>query len=296
MPAQHVIAIANGKGGVGKTSLVANIAGVAASSQWRVLAIDLDPQGNLARDLGYLDRSDGGDSLFAAAYTGAALEPIYDVRTFLDVIPGGPATRRLGDQLRADAISEGPNALDKLDRILDPLFARYDLVLLDLPPGEAVVQQASLRCASHIVIPTTGDAASNDGLGAVYEQVLTARAVNPLLDVLGVVVTFVANGASAMTREIRADLDQTLQGKVRLFEPPVRHARRAAMDCRQRGLLAYEYELAKANALPWYEARQRGLPVQRFAQNASGLAEDYQRLTETILQAAGDRVTQVTAG
>ena len=53
----------NGKGGVGKTSLVANIAGLTAASGWRVLAIDTDPQGNLARDLGVLPQADRGASV-----------------------------------------------------------------------------------------------------------------------------------------------------------------------------------------------------------------------------------------
>ena len=56
----NVIAFANGKGGVGKTSLTANVAGLAADAGWRVLAVDLDPQGNLGSDLGY-DQTDKGD-------------------------------------------------------------------------------------------------------------------------------------------------------------------------------------------------------------------------------------------
>jgi cellulose biosynthesis protein BcsQ len=56
----HSILTINGKGGVGKTSLVANIAGLTAGSGWRVLAIDTDPQGNLARDLGVLPQADDG--------------------------------------------------------------------------------------------------------------------------------------------------------------------------------------------------------------------------------------------
>ncbi len=57
------ILVLNGKGGVGKTSLTANLAGLAALSGWRVLAVDLDPQGNLGRDLGYLGDADDGQTL-----------------------------------------------------------------------------------------------------------------------------------------------------------------------------------------------------------------------------------------
>ena len=62
----NTILILNGKGGVGKTSLTANLAGLAARSGWPTLAVDLDRQGNLQHDLGYT--SDGGRSLVAAAF------------------------------------------------------------------------------------------------------------------------------------------------------------------------------------------------------------------------------------
>ncbi len=68
--------ISNGKGGVLKTSLAANLAGLAALSGWRVLAVDLDPQGNLATDLGVLDKSDGGEGLLRAVADNARLTPL----------------------------------------------------------------------------------------------------------------------------------------------------------------------------------------------------------------------------
>ena len=86
------IAFVNGKGGVGKTSITANTAGILANSEWRVLAIDLDRQGNLQKDLGYRedDRHDQGEMLFRALTGDQALEPILtEVRPNLDVIPGG---------------------------------------------------------------------------------------------------------------------------------------------------------------------------------------------------------------
>ena len=285
----NAIAVTNGKGGVGKTSLTAHIAGLAAISGWRVLAVDLDPQGNLARDLGYMDRSDGGASLFAASFTRADLEPVWDVRRGLDVIPGGPDTRRLSDQLHSESMRSGATALNRLTEVLGPMSAKYDLILFDLPPGEAIVQQAAMRCAHWLILPTVGDSASNDGIGAVYRQYLAAREANPDLDVLGVVVSFVQSGARAMLREITAELEDMLQNRVTVFSPPIRLAKRAALDCRAKGLLAHEYEAAKIEALPWYKAKLLGLPPERFAQNASQLAEDYQVLVKAILGAAIER-------
>jgi hypothetical protein len=69
----RVIAVINGKGGVFKTSLVANVGGLLAESASHVLLVDLDPQGNLAEDLGYADQSDGGRSLAASLCFGGTL-------------------------------------------------------------------------------------------------------------------------------------------------------------------------------------------------------------------------------
>src|SRR5437667_7385914 len=89
------VMVSNGKGGVLKTSLAANLSGLAAASGWRVLAVDLDPQGNLAGDLGVLDRSDGGAGLFAAVAEHTPLEPLRAVRPGLDLVAGGPRTADL---------------------------------------------------------------------------------------------------------------------------------------------------------------------------------------------------------
>src|SRR5206468_10346854 len=89
------VMVSNGKGGVLKTSLTANVAGLSAASGWRVLAVDLDPQGNLASDLGMLDASDGGEGLLRAVAEQAPLEPLRDVRPGLDLVAGGPRTAEL---------------------------------------------------------------------------------------------------------------------------------------------------------------------------------------------------------
>jgi len=85
----RAIAIANGKGGVGKTTITANLSGLLAAAGYRVLAVDTDPQGNLARDLAY--EGDGGQSLALAIQHGKPLEPLREVRPNLDVIAGGEA-------------------------------------------------------------------------------------------------------------------------------------------------------------------------------------------------------------
>ena len=289
----NALMVLNGKGGVLKTSLAANLAGQAALAGWRTLAVDLDPQGNLARDLGYMDRSDGGRSLFAAAFAEASLEPIREVRPGLDVIAGGPDTRRFMDQVSADLYRRADLAsttMRRLEEVLTPLAGGYNLIVLDLPPGDAMIQSVATVASHYILIPTTGDEASNDGLGEVFSQFLQARAQdNPDLEILGVVITLLPSRGRAMQRDIRDGLHQMLEGQVRVFDSTIRFAKAAALDYRAKGLLAHEYETAAAQALPWYKARRRGVAVERFSSASSGLAEDYQHLAQEVLGAFSAR-------
>lgn len=88
---RRVIAVMNRKGGVGKTSITSNLAGVLAQAGYKVLAIDLDQQGNLGDDLGYrhTDYNDHGAALFFALNSGNPLAPAKGIRENLDVVPAG---------------------------------------------------------------------------------------------------------------------------------------------------------------------------------------------------------------
>ena len=88
----RVVCIANGKGGVAKTSLTANFAGLAAAAKYRVLIVDLDPQGDLSDDLGYFNspEDDHGSGLATSMVTGQPLSPtLVGIRPRLDVVCGG---------------------------------------------------------------------------------------------------------------------------------------------------------------------------------------------------------------
>src|SRR5829696_7927771 len=85
----NVVWIGNQKGGVGKTTLTAQLGGLLSAAGWRVLLVDLDPQGNLARHPGVISKSDEGRNLFAAVTDRVPLEPLPDVRPGLDLVPAG---------------------------------------------------------------------------------------------------------------------------------------------------------------------------------------------------------------
>src|SRR5664279_2404085 len=185
---RRVVAIANGKGGVGKTSLTAGLAGLVAGAGYRVLTVDADPQGNLRRDLGY--EAVDGRSLALAIQNGSPLELLRDVRPHLDCIAGGPAlydlpATHVSRMSRGESLS-GLRATLAQVRPDSPAHADYDLILVDTPPGEPVLQDLVFAAADYLIIPTRSDDASLDGLVAVASRFAAARIGNRDLTLLGV--------------------------------------------------------------------------------------------------------------
>jgi chromosome partitioning protein len=276
------ILVLNGKGGVGKTSLAANLAGLAALSGWKVLAVDLDPQGNLGRDLGYLADADDGGTLARAAALGERPTPMQSVRPNLDVLAGGPALDGLVAELQRALLGGELAAVDRLGAALAAVAVDYDLVVIDSPPGEALLHAAAVRAVHYILIPTRADAASVDGLGRVAAVVAREGAANPRLEVLGVVLGPLPIQARAIARRTRAELEAML-GEITIFDTIVRDVPRAAVDCRARGVLAHEYEQASTRAPRWWERKRGNEDVETFSNAAAGLAGDYQALAKEIL-------------
>jgi chromosome partitioning protein len=289
--------ISNGKGGVLKTSLAANLSALAANSGWSVLAVDLDPQGNLATDLGCLEGSDGGEGLLHAVCDPKPLIPLEQVRPGLDVVPGGPRTAELAGYLSRMALS-GELVHTWLERALAPIASNYSLIVFDCPPGEALVHALAMTAAHYVLIPTQPDLGSIHGLGAVFRRLLDIRAsTNPAIEVLGVVVGPVGTQSTAITRRTRAHLADILGESVPVFDRTIRLAQAAAVHCRERGLLAHEYEQEAEQATPWYRRIGERGHTPSFSSAARGLAEDYQVLAEEILGAFATRQTDLaTAG
>lgn len=162
----RVLTIANGKGGVGKSTTACNIAGLAAVAEWRVLLIDLDPQGNCGHILGYRweGESDEGEHLVEALMRGSALSPpLRDVRSNLDVVPGGAALDTLEDVL-AGKLKRGQEVHELLANALAPIAGEYDLIVIDTPPTRPLLLRLALGATRWIVVPTRPGRTSIEGL------------------------------------------------------------------------------------------------------------------------------------
>ena len=289
----QAIAIANGKGGVGKSSLVANMAGVAAASNWRVLVVDLDPQGNLGSDLGYKQRgdSDDGAALSQAIQFGTTLERIRGVRPNLDAVPAGRHTRSLAGVLLQQWRDKQAETHAALVKVLKPIAGDYDLILFDCPPGDTVLGDMALTASRGLVVPVKFDGGSLDGLELMARRFgeIKGGGVNPVLELLGIALFDFNLQATAMRSQVLAELAAAFGDDAPVFDTAIRHSQRAAFDMRQDGLVAIEYEQrADADRLERLSLLRRGVDHLRRAgpaksQSAHGLADDYMALTHEIL-------------
>ncbi|MFQ5555111.1 MAG: ParA family protein [Acidimicrobiia bacterium] len=300
----QALSIANGKGGVGKTSLTANLAATAAHSGWETLVVDLDPQGNLGSDLGYrqIGSSDEGRALSKAVQFGEPLEPaVVKVRPHLDAVPAGSATRELARILD----DRGPRRSARaMDAAMGPLADRYDLILFDCPPGDDVLGDLGLSVARGLVIPIKFDSGSMDGLELMAARVRDIKrfAINPELELLGIVLFDFNPRATALRRQVEAELRVDFPQGVRLFSSAIRHSQRAAFDMRRDGMVAIEYEQeVRRERTERLDLLSRGPEAVRSAgpaksRSAFALADDYTSLVDEILEAFTTSELTVPAG
>lgn len=292
----QALAVTQGKGGVGKTSTCAALAGLLARAQWRVLTVDVDPQGNLGRDLGYYDqvaeRGDGGKALLGAVH-GFPLEPLRGVRDGLDCVSGGEATEELLAVLSSRESRRAGSALSAIGDALAPLARDYDLIIIDCPPANPLLQKAALAAAQYVVIPTRADEASIDGLLRVDALFPDARVVNPGLHLLGAFLFGVGLQSKRLAEDARSAVADCLGSAEHVFCAQIRHAEGAAMDCRRLGRLPHELEEKLPEARRAHFAalrrnrqeggRHRADPELRISESTAGLAADWSVLAAEVI-------------
>lgn len=179
----EVIAVLNQKGGVGKTTTAVNLASYYADKGMKVLAVDIDHQGNLSDS--FLDTFD--DSM-VDFFTGKPLK-IYPVKKNLDVIPCEISFAGVEMVIINELSRER-----KLLRLLTPVKADYDIIIIDCPPALNMITVNGLVAADWIVVPLKPSAFSYKGIAAMINSVNGVRDdLNSTLTILGIVLTFYDN-------------------------------------------------------------------------------------------------------
>jgi cellulose biosynthesis protein BcsQ len=257
-----------------------------AASGYRVLLVDMDPQGNLAEELGYTKSSvnDDGQVLARILASGAAAKPVAGIRENLDVLIGGAHLDSAAAKLTMKARTDPVAAKSALASALVPVASDYDLIFIDCPPGQETLQQAALAAARWALIPVKTDASSRKGLRDVARRLDAVIDINPNLDLLGVVLFGVNRSAHRVSQAAREGIRQDLGDEAPILAATIRHAEAAAQESRDRGLLAFELEEAVLSAPKWWEMLRDNIQHDGpRSKSAVGVAEDFQSLGQEIV-------------
>ncbi len=247
----RVIACANQKGGVGKTTTVVSIAAYLASEGQRVLLVDLDPQGNATSGLG-IDRAALPVSVYEVLLAGTPLAAA-TTPSGIDGLSILPSTRDLaGAEVELVPVIGRER---KLRAILQGVAEDFDFVLLDCPPSLGLLTVNALTAADGVLIPLQCEYYALEGLGQLLATVDLVRShLNPGLQLTGIVLTM-HDGRTSLAADVAADVrahlgsqvfEAVVPRSVRLAEAPSYGQPIATYSPSSRGALAYQaitYEL-----------------------------------------------------
>lgn len=253
----RIIAVANQKGGVGKTTTTINLSACLAEQGQKVLVIDVDPQGNTTSGLG-IDKNNTENTVYELMLGEASIDDcIYkSVMDDLDVIPSN--VNLAGAEIDLIDIDDREYILKK---IVNSLKEKYDFIILDCPPSLSMLTVNAMTAANTVLVPIQCEYYALEGLSQLIRTInLVKQKLNPELEIEGVVFTMYdarTNLSLQVVENVKANLKQTV------------------------------YKTIIPRNIRLAEAPSHGLPINLYDPKSAG-AESYRLLAEEVIHRGED--------
>ena len=239
-----IIAVANQKGGVGKTTTAVNLSASLAAAEHKTLLVDMDPQANACSGLG-VDKTEVISTIYDVLLGEEDVNKVIRKTELeqLDVLPSN--TNLIGAEIE---LIETENRDQRLKQVLGEIAENYEYIIIDCPPSLSLLTVNSLCAADSVLVPLQCEFYAMEGLGQLMQTIrLVQQELNPKLKISGILLTMY-DGRNNLCRQVSSEIREHFGSKVfnvvvprnvRLSEAPSYGQPALLYDIASRGAQAY---------------------------------------------------------